>query len=68
MALVIIRGLTQVSAQTGVDDEGDRLHAVLEFCITALHITVVVKRAYKLVVFVRLILLQPSKFWYLHMH
>lgn len=35
----------QVSAQTGRDCAVDRLHGVLEFCIIALHITVVVKRA-----------------------
>jgi hypothetical protein len=39
------RERTHVSAQTGVEAEDDRLHGVLEFCIIALHITVVVKRA-----------------------
>jgi hypothetical protein len=56
------RERTQVAAQTGVEASDDRLHAVLEFCIIALHITVVVKRAYRLVVFVRLIFPHPRRF------
>lgn len=35
----------QVSAQTGCDCAIDRPHVDLEFCIIALHSTVVVKRA-----------------------
>lgn len=34
-----------VSAQTGRESAADRPHGVREFCIIALHITVVVKRA-----------------------
>jgi hypothetical protein len=37
--------LTHVSAQTGRESAADRPHGVREFCIIALHITVVVKRA-----------------------
>lgn len=37
--------LTQVSAQTGRAAVVDRPHGVREFCIIALHITLVVKRA-----------------------
>ena len=57
--------LTHVSAQRGLDAVGESEQGVMEFWIMALHITLVVYRAYRLVVFVRLTLLQPSSCWYL---
>lgn len=47
--------LTQVSAHTGRESAGASPHASIEFWMIALHITVVVKRAYRSLVFVRLI-------------
>ena len=42
---IVSQQRTQVSAHTGREFAADKPHVVREFCIIALHITVVVKRA-----------------------
>jgi hypothetical protein len=56
---------THVSAQTGRESAAERPQLWIEFWIIELHITVVVKRAYKALVFVRSTFPQPSRTVYL---
>lgn len=56
---------TQVSAHTGLDWAGESLQLSIEFWIIALHITVVVNRAYRSLVLVRLMPPHPRRVWYL---
>lgn len=58
---------THVAAQTGRAAVIDSPQVVAEFCTIALQITVVVNRAYKFVVFVRVMPPQPRSVWYLHL-
>ena len=57
--------LTQDSAQSGGESALESAHGFIEFCTIALQITLVVYRAYRLVVFVKLTLPHPSNCWYL---